>query len=100
MPRIFENIESSLLFIESDGDLLQAQSAAVDTTGPGVDKLRQLGDQTFFDLVTYCKGEQPRLQILQDPIPKLHLEMLYRQVQFLVEEKKWGSNSEELEAQK
>jgi len=56
-----------------------------------VDKLRQLGDRAWLYIVTHCKGAQPRLRIIQDPISKLNPEMLYRQVQFVVEEADWAT---------
>jgi hypothetical protein len=80
-------------YIEVKG---RAQSGAVIITGPEVDKLRQLGDRAFLYIVTFCKGEQPRLRVIQDPIPKLNLEMLYRQVQFLVEEADWQNHGEDV----
>jgi hypothetical protein len=36
------------------------------------------------------------LRVIQDPIPKLNLEMLYRQVQFLVEEADWQNHGEDV----
>ncbi|MEW5863223.1 MAG: hypothetical protein AB1773_06455 [Pseudomonadota bacterium] len=38
----------------------------------------------------------PRLQIIQDPISKLHLEVLYRQIQYVVEEGDWSQQGEEV----
>ena len=73
-------------FIEVKG---RSQTGAIILTGPEVDKLRQLGDRAWLYIVTYCKGEQPRLHIIQDPISKLNPEMLYRQVQYFVEESDW-----------
>jgi hypothetical protein len=82
-------------FIEVKG---RAQSGAIVLTGPELDKLRQLGDRAWLYVVTFCKGERPRLRIIQDPIPKLNPEMLYRQVQFFVEEADWTGQGEEVEA--
>jgi hypothetical protein len=79
-------------FIEVKG---RAESGAIILTAPEVDKLRQLGDRAWLYVVSFCKGEQPRLRLLQDPIPKLQLEELYRQVQFLVEEADWSSQGVE-----
>ena len=81
-------------FIEVKG---RAQSGAVIITGPEVDKLRQLASRAFLYIVTFCKGDKPRLRIIQDPISKLSLEMLYRQVQFLVEEQDWSGKGDEVE---
>ena len=64
-------------------------------TGPELDKLRQLGDRAWLYIVTYCKSDQPKLQIVQNPIAKLNPEMLYRQVQFLIPEDDWNLHSEE-----
>jgi superfamily II DNA or RNA helicase len=80
-------------FIEVKG---RAQSGAVILTGPELDKLRQLAERAFLYVVTFCKGERPRLRIIQNPISLLSPEMLYRQVQFLVEEKDWSSKGEEI----
>lgn len=79
-------------FIEVKG---RSQSGAIVLTGPELDKLKQLGDRAWLYIVTFCKGEVPRLRIIQDPIPKLHPEMLYRQVQYLVEEKDWKGAGED-----
>jgi superfamily II DNA or RNA helicase len=89
-------------FIEVKG---RAQSGAIVLTGPEVDKLRQLGERAWLYVVTFCKpglsgvevGERPRLRIIQDPISKLNPEMLYRQIQYLVDESDWASKGEEVE---
>jgi len=73
-------------YIEVKG---RSESGAIILTGPELDKLRQLEDRAWLYVVTFCKSEQPRLRIIQDPISKLKPEMLYRQVQFMVEEKDW-----------
>jgi predicted GIY-YIG superfamily endonuclease len=39
---------------------------------------------------------RPRLRIIQDPISKLSPEMLYRQIQYLVEEGDWAQQGEEV----
>jgi hypothetical protein len=38
----------------------------------------------------------PRLHIIQDPISRLNPEVLYRQVQFVVEEGDWVRQGEEV----
>jgi hypothetical protein len=81
-------------FIEVKG---RAQSGAVIITGPEMDKLRQLASRAFLYIVTFCKGERPCMRVIQDPIPKLSLEMLYRQVQFLIEEQDWSGKGDEVE---
>ena len=81
-------------FIEVKG---RSQSGAIILTSPELDKLRQLGERAWLYVVTFCKSEQPLLRIIQDPIPKLNSEMLYRQVQFLVEEKDWTGQGEEID---
>lgn len=73
-------------FIEVKG---RAESGAVMLTSPEVDKLRQLGERAFLYIVTQCRGEKPSLRIIQDPMSQLSPEMLYRQVQYLVDEKDW-----------
>jgi len=79
-------------FIEVKG---RSQSGAIIITGPEIDKLRQLGDRAWLYVVTFCKSERPKLRIIQDPIPKLNAEMLYRRVQFVVEEQDWSAQGEE-----
>ena len=79
-------------FIEVKG---RAQSGGVVLTAPEVDKLRQLGDRAYLYIVTFCKGERPRLRIIQDPMSLLHPTMLYRQVQFFVDERDWRRQGEE-----
>ncbi|GIX46045.1 MAG: hypothetical protein KatS3mg131_0256 [Candidatus Tectimicrobiota bacterium] len=74
-------------FIEVKG---RARSGAIVLTGPEVDKLRQLGERAWLYIVTFCKGERPRLRIIQDPIARLNPEVLYRQVQFLVGRGDWS----------
>ncbi len=80
-------------FIEVKG---RARAGAIVLTGPELDKLHQLRDRAWLYVVSFCKQEKPRLRVIQDPIPKLNPEMLYRQVQFLVEERDWGSQGEEV----
>jgi hypothetical protein len=80
-------------FIEVKG---RAQTGAIILTGPEVDKLQQLGDRAWLYIVTFCKGEQPRLRIIPDPISKLNPEMLYRQIQYLVAEDDWGKYGKEV----
>lgn len=81
-------------FIEVKG---RAQTGAIILTGPELDKLRQLGDRAWLYIVTFCKGERPKLRIIQNPIAHLNPEMLYRQVQFLVEEDDWTAHGEEVQ---
>ncbi|MFN0244261.1 MAG: DUF3883 domain-containing protein [Planctomycetota bacterium] len=73
-------------YIEVKG---RAESGAIMLTEPELNKLAQLGVRAWLYVVTACKSERPTLRIIQDPIPKLHPKMLYRQVQFLVEERDW-----------
>lgn len=80
-------------YIEVKG---RAQTGAIVLTGPELDKLRQLADRAWLYIVTFCKGESPRIRTIQDPIPKLNPEMLYRQVQFLIEESDWARQGEEV----
>ncbi len=79
-------------YIEVKG---RAQSGAIMLTGPELDKLRQLEYRAWLYVVTFCKDERPRLRIIQDPVPKLNPEMLYRQVQFLVKEQDWRHQGED-----
>ena len=81
-------------FIEAKG---RAQSGPIIITGPEVDKLKQLSDRAYLYIVTFCKGEHPLLRIIQDPMQQLSPEMLYRQVQYLVEEQDWQTKGEEID---
>lgn len=101
-------------FIEVKG---RARSGAIVLTGPEVDKLRQLGERAWLYVVTFCKhglsgveggdppaphsaaarqAGRPRLRIIQDPISRLNPEMLYRQIQYLIEEDDWRAHGEEV----
>ena len=80
-------------FIEVKG---RAQSGAIILTGPELDKLSQLGERAFLYVVTYCKGERTRLRVIQDPMAHVTPEALYRQVQYLVDERDWISKGEEV----
>lgn len=81
-------------FIEVKG---RARSGGIVLTGPELDKLRQLRERAWLYVVSYCKSERPRLRIVQDPISKLNPEMLYRQIQYLVEENDWAQQGQEVE---
>jgi len=83
-------------FIEVKG---RVRSGAIVLTGPELDKLRQLGERAWLYIVIFCKSERPRLRIIQDPFSKLNPEMLYRQVQFMVEEEQWAGQGEEIDSQ-
>jgi hypothetical protein len=62
-----------------------------------VDKLRQLAGRAWLYIVTFCKADRPRLRIIRDPIAHINPEMLYRQVQFLVEQEDWTQHGREVE---
>ena len=94
-------------FIEVKG---RAQSGAIILTGPELDRLRQLGERAWLYVITFCKGErawlyvitfckgeQPRLHVIQNPISKLNPEMLYRQIQYFVNEDDWGQQGQQVE---
>lgn len=81
-------------YIEVKG---RSESGAIILTGPELDKLQQLENRAWLYVVTFCKSEQPRLRIINDPASKLNPEMLYRQVQFVVEEKDWFGKGDEVE---
>lgn len=83
-------------YIEVKG---RARSGGIVVTGPERDKLQQLGERAWLYVVTYCKGEQSqlRLRIIQDPFSKLTPEMLYRQIQYFVEEDDWARQGQEVE---
>ncbi len=80
-------------FIEVKG---RAQVGAIVLTGPETAKLRQLGERAYLYIVTHCARERPRLYILRDPMAQLTPEMLYRQVQWLVQEADWAQRGEEV----
>ena len=75
-------------FIEVKG---RAQSGPVMVTGPEKDKLEQLGDRAWLYVVTNCRAGAPNLRTIQDPFSKLNPRMLYRDVQYLVDESDWMS---------
>ena len=80
-------------FIEVKG---RAQTGDIILTAPEVDKLRQLGERAFLYVVTFCKSDKPRLRIIQDPIPQLERENLFRAVQYLVGEENWQAKGQEV----
>ena len=80
-------------FIEVKG---RALTGDIVLSAPEVDKLRQLGERAFLYVVTFCKAEKPRLRIIQDPIPQLERENLFRAVQYLVGEENWQAKGEEV----
>jgi hypothetical protein len=43
-----------------------------------------------------CPGWRRERQFIQDPISRLNPEMLYRQIQYLVEEDDWAQQGEEV----
>jgi hypothetical protein len=83
----------------------RAQTGDIVLTAPEVDKLRQLGERAFLYVVTFCKpalsvvegSNKPRLRIIQDPIPQLEAENLFRAVQYLVGEENWQSKGNEVD---
>jgi len=79
-------------FIEVKG---RAKTGVIVLTGPELDKLRQLGGRAWLYIVTFCKDERPMLRIIRDPIPKLHPEVLYRQIQWVIKHADWRGNGEE-----
>lgn len=87
-----EGPDADKRFIEVKG---RAQSGGVMITAPEVDKLRQLEDRAFLYIVTFCTGERPKLRIIQDPMANLHPTMLYRQVQYLVDECEWKRHGDD-----
>lgn len=81
-------------YIEVKG---RALTGDIVLTAPEVDKLRQLGERAFLYVVTYCKSDLPRLRIIQDPIPQLERENMFRAVQYLVDEENWSQRGSEVE---
>ncbi|MCX6841285.1 MAG: hypothetical protein NTX53_03230 [candidate division WOR-3 bacterium] len=79
-------------------DKLCPRELPVIITGPEVDKLRQLGERAWLYVVTFCKSDKPRLMTIQDPITKLRMEVLFRQVQYMVSEDEWLAQGEEAES--
>lgn len=86
-----ESPDGDKRFIEVKG---RSQTGAIVLTGPELDKLRQLGQRAWLYVVTFCRGDRHRLRIIQDPIPKLSPQVLYRQVQFIVDERDWSAEGE------
>jgi superfamily II DNA or RNA helicase len=89
-----EGVDGQKRFIEVKG---RAQSGAIVLTSPEVDKLRQLGERAWLYVITFCKGERPRLRIIQDPLSRLNPELLYRQIQFFIKENDWTRQGDEIE---
>jgi hypothetical protein len=87
-----EGPEGEKRFIEVKG---RAQTGAIILTGAELDKLQQLADRAWLYVVTFCKADKPLLRVIQDPIAELTPEMLYRQIQFKVEESDWVAHGEE-----
>lgn len=81
-------------YIEVKG---RSESGAIVLTGPEIDKLSQLGERAFLYIVTFCKTDRPRLRIIQNPMTQLNPEQLYRQVQYLVDEREWQQKGEEID---
>ncbi len=63
---------------------------------PEVDKLEQLGERAFLYIVTNCKGEKPRLRIIQNPFPQLKRENLFRAIQYVVDKENWQEKGQEV----
>lgn len=80
-------------FIEVKG---RAQTGPIVLTSPELDRLCQLGNRAWLYVITFCKGNRPKLRIIKNPISKLSPEMLYRQIQYLVKEDDWGQQGEEV----
>jgi len=85
--------EDYIRYIEVKG---RALTGDIVLTAPEVDKLRQLGERAFLYVVTYCKSNAPRLRIIQDPIPQLERENLFRAVQYLVDKENWEAKGMEI----
>jgi len=88
-----ESPEGEKRYIEVKG---RAQSGPIMLTAAEVDKLRQLEERAYLYVVTSCREQRPRLHIIQDPMNRLTPEMLYRQVQYLVDERDWQRQGEEI----
>ncbi len=80
-------------FIEVKG---RAQSGPIILTGPELDRLRQLDERAWLYVITFCKGERPRMHIIQNPAAKLSPKMLYRQIQYFVNEDDWALQGQEV----
>jgi superfamily II DNA or RNA helicase len=81
-------------FIEVKG---RAQTGDVMISDPEMNKLRQLGERAYLYIVTYCKSEQPKLRIIQNPMSQLNPQMLYKQVQYLINQKEWQQRGEAID---
>ena len=68
---------------------LDAEHYHISSESERREKLKQLGDHAWLYVVTFCKGEQSRFRIIQDPVSKLNREMICQQIQFLVTEADW-----------
>lgn len=88
-----ESNANEVRYIEVKG---RAESGAIMLTAPEMDKLRQLGERAYLYIVTGCRGEKPRLRIIQNPMNWLTPEMLFRQIQYLVKENDWRRYGDEI----
>jgi len=80
-------------FIEVKG---RAKSGMIILTEAEYHRLHQLGDRAWLYIITYCRGNQPKLTIIQDPGLKLNPTEMYRQVQYAVTQDDWGHHGEEI----
>ena len=81
-------------YIEVKG---RAKTGAIIITEPELNKLKQLKENAWLYIVTFCMEETPNLRLIKDPANKLSPEKLYRQVQYFVTENDWRNFGEEIE---
>lgn len=95
-PHLAKNAsgEDYIRYIEVKG---RALTGDIVFYAPEVDKLEQLGERAFLYIVTNCKGENPRLRIIQNPFPQLKRENLFRAIQYVVDKENWEAKGEEVQ---
>ena len=89
-----EGLTGGKRHIEAKG---RAGCGSVVLTGPELDRLGQLGQRAWIYVGACRKTERPRPRIVQDPVSKLPPELLYRQLQYLVEESDWTGHGGEVD---
>lgn len=81
-----ERPTGEIRYIEVKG---RAEDGNIILTENEVNRLKQLGDKAWLYIVTDCKRDLPKLNIIQNPISKLILKELISQIKYSVDQKIW-----------
>lgn len=76
-------------YIEVKG---RATTGAIILTENEVNRLKQLEDKAWLYIITYCNSENPKINIIRNPIEVLERKEIIKQVQYLVKENSWKKN--------